>query len=296
MRDLDQPPAGEGDPAHVSDAEQDAAAAARRARVVIHPVGTVAGLRRVAALFSEVWDAPEVAPMPHDLMCSLADAGGCVHAAYREDTLLGAAVAVFGPPAEASCYSLITGVSQEAQSRGTGLALKLAQRAWALRSGATHMRWTYDPLVRRNAHFNLTRLGATVTEYLVDFYGEIRDGLNDAETDRVAVAWDLYATLPALPGPAAPGAGSAPAVLSAGPGGEPSLAAPAAGQWGGAPGRVTCWIPDDILSMRRNDPALARRWRLAMRGCLRGAIREGYRVTGLAAPGWYVLERERAAG
>src|SRR5215475_7625473 len=50
--------------------------------------------------------------------------------------LVGAAVAVFSSPADAACYSLIAGVSPGAESRGIGLALKLAQRAWALRAGA----------------------------------------------------------------------------------------------------------------------------------------------------------------
>src|SRR5215831_7518663 len=88
-------------------AEQDAQAAFRRANVTVREVDTVAGLLGVAELFSQVWDAPLVAPMPHDLMRSLAHAGGRVHAAFRGGQLAGAAVAIFGPPADGSCYSLI---------------------------------------------------------------------------------------------------------------------------------------------------------------------------------------------
>lgn len=29
------------------------------------------------------------------------------------------------------------------------------------------------------------------TEYLADFYGEIADGVNDPETDRLPTTWDL---------------------------------------------------------------------------------------------------------
>jgi hypothetical protein len=46
--------------------------------------------------------------------------------------------------------------------------------------------------------------------------------------------------------------------------------------------------------MRKRDPALASRWRLAMRAALGGAIRAGYQVTRLAQPGWYMLERTGA--
>ncbi|MFF5213377.1 hypothetical protein [Streptosporangium sp. NPDC000396] len=38
----------------------------------------------------------------------------------------------------------------------------------------------------RNAHFNLAKLGASATEYTVDFYGQIDDGINGHdETDRL---------------------------------------------------------------------------------------------------------------
>jgi predicted GNAT superfamily acetyltransferase len=222
----------------------DAARAAARAGVEIRAVGEVTGLRAVASLFAAVWAAPQMPPMPHDLMRSLAHAGGCVHAAFRGGQLTGASVAVFGPPDGRSCYSLITGVAPGTEGRGTGLALKLAQRAWALAAGAATMVWTFDPLLRRNARFNLALLGARVTEYLPDFYGEISDGVNDPETDRLAVSWDLRAPLPAGASPARTtpaGTGLAsgtpwPSILGAGPAGEPvpGGAAPGGSEPGGA--------------------------------------------------------------
>src|SRR5215472_9413806 len=212
----------------LGDAEQDAEAAARRAQVTVLEVDAVAGLLGVAELFSRIWDAPLVAPMPHDLMRSLAHAGGRVHAAFRDGQLVGASVAIFGPPAEASCYSLIAGVRPGVEGQGVGLALKLAQRAWALQAGVSRMTWTFDPLLRRNARFNITRLGAVVTEYLVNFYGEIADGVNDPETDRLAVVWNLRTPLPnsvrAAGPPSAPDPASEdelPAILVAGQDGEP---------------------------------------------------------------------------
>ncbi|MBO0772109.1 MAG: GNAT family N-acetyltransferase, partial [Actinobacteria bacterium] len=194
-------PPPERDPAE--DAAEDAARAAARAGVTVRALAAAADLRRVAELFARIWDAPDQPPVPHDLLRSLAHAGGAVHAAFRGGQLAGAAAAVFGPPATASCYSLIAGVSPGSEGRGCGLALKLAQREWALRAGAATMTWTFDPLLRRNAWFNLARLGARVTGYLVDFYGEIADGVNDQETDRLAVCWKLQAALPPRPGPSA---------------------------------------------------------------------------------------------
>jgi len=284
----------------LGEAEQDAAGAAARAGVVVRAVDSVVELRGVADLFSRIWATPLVPPMPHDIMRSLAHAGGRVHGAFREGQLVGASVAVFGSPASASCYSLIAGVSPETASRGVGLALKLAQRVWALRAGVVWMNWTFDPLLRRNARFNISRLGAVGTEYLVDFYGEIADGVNDPETDRLTVSWDLRAALPDstasadLLGPRVPSEEDVPdAILAAGPAGEP-VAETVPGAGGGGPGRLRCWIPDGILSIRRTDPGLAGRWRLAVRGALGGAIGDGYQVTGLMEPGWYVLEKAQA--
>jgi predicted GNAT superfamily acetyltransferase len=278
------------------DAEQDAAAAAARASVVIEELDTVEGLRGAADLFARIWETPSVPPMPHDVLRSLVHAGGRVHAAFRDGRLVGAAVAVFSAPADAACYSLIAGVSPETESRGIGLALKLAQRAWALRAGATRMVWTFDPLLRRNARFNMARLGAVGTEYLVDFYGEVTDGVNDPETDRLAVTWNLLAPLPAstarrgLAGSPGPGAeGETPAILASGPGGEPAAGTPP-----GTSTRLRCWIPADILTIRRTDPGLARRWRVAVRAALGGAVAEGFQVTGVSDPSWYVLEKAQA--
>jgi predicted GNAT superfamily acetyltransferase len=278
------------------DAERDAAAAAARASVVMGELDTVEGLRGAADLFSRIWETPAVPPMPHDVLRSLVHAGGRVDAAFRDGNLVAAAVAVFSAPADAACYSLIAGVSPGAESRGIGLALKLAQRAWALRAGVSQMAWTFDPLLRRNAWFNIARLGAVGTEYLVDFYGEVTDGVNDPETDRLAVTWNLWAPLPAStararvpdsPGPA--GDTEPPAILVAGPGDEPvAEAGPEATT------RRRCWIPGDIIAIRRTDPGLARRWRLAVREALGGAVAEGYQVTGVMDPGWYVLEKAQA--
>jgi predicted GNAT superfamily acetyltransferase len=277
-------------------AEQDAAAAATRASVVMGELDTVAGLHEAANLFSRIWETPTVPPMPHDVLRSLVHAGGRVDAAFRDGHLVGAAVAVFSAPADAACYSLIAGVSPGAESRGIGLALKLAQRAWALRAGVSQMVWTFDPLLRRNAWFNIARLGGVGTEYLVDFYGEVTDGVNDPETDRLTVTWNLRAPLPAstaragLPGPpGSAGDGEPQAILVSGPGGEPvAETAPRAGTG------LRCWIPGDIIAIRRSDPGLARRWRLAVRSALGGAVAEGYQVTGVMDPGWYVLEKAQA--
>jgi predicted GNAT superfamily acetyltransferase len=49
-------------------------------------------------------------------------------------------------------------------------------------------------------------------------------------------------------------------------------------------------VPEDIVALRATNPALARRWRLALRQALDGAMARGYRIKGATKSGWYVLE------
>ena len=98
-------------------------------------------------------------------------------------------------------HSHITGVLPDHQSHGLGRVLKQHQREWALARDVGHITWTFDPLVARNAHFNLRVLGTRVTEYLVNHYGPMDDGVNRGdETDRIMVSWALAA--PPVPTPA----------------------------------------------------------------------------------------------
>ena len=54
------------------------------------------------------------------------------------------------------------------------------------------MRWTYDPLIRRNARFNLWKLGARVSTFQPDFYGVLDDAINGTDhSDRFEVTWRL---------------------------------------------------------------------------------------------------------
>ena len=49
-------------------------------------------------------------------------------------------------------------------------------------------------------------------------------------------------------------------------------------------------VPEDVVTLRREQPALARAWRLALREALTNALAGGYEITGASRLGWYVLE------
>ncbi|MBE1515242.1 hypothetical protein [Nesterenkonia halotolerans] len=81
-------------------------------------------------------------------------------------------------------FSQAAVVSQDLQGQGVGRALKNVQAAVAHRQGASRMRWTYNPMISRNAHFNLDVLGAQGRWFT-------KDALAGPGTDRITVEWRL---------------------------------------------------------------------------------------------------------
>lgn len=108
--------------------------------------------------------------------------------------VIGATLGFLGWSGGLHLHSHMNAVDPAARGRGIGVALKLRQRAVCLAHGITEMRWTYDPLIRRNAHLNLVRLGAEVDRFLPDFYGRLDDAITGADhSDRFEVRWRLDA-------------------------------------------------------------------------------------------------------
>jgi predicted GNAT superfamily acetyltransferase len=181
------------------------------------------------------------------------------------------------------------------QGAGVGFGLKQHQRDWALERHIDEITWTFDPLLRRNAWFNLMKLGGEVAAYHPNFYGDMIDSINSSdESDRCLIRWRLSGPHPVADMSSAGGRepnrdGSSVVALSEGRAGRPAVdddpRALAEARW------VLCWIPPDVVSMREVDPRLARAWRLALRSSMGAAIRSGLVATGITRDGWYVLER-----
>src|SRR5688572_4899221 len=68
-------------------------------------------------------------------------------------------------------YSHMMAVDPAFQNQGVGARLKWSQRERAIEEGRSFIKWTWDPMQARNAHFNLNRLGVTVSSYAENFYG-----------------------------------------------------------------------------------------------------------------------------
>jgi predicted GNAT superfamily acetyltransferase len=267
-----------------------AGSAARAARVLVRPVSTLAELTTLDRMLAGIWqqDGSGVL-LTTELLRALAKSGNYVAGAFDGGTLVGAAVAFFAAPGERELHSHIAGVAAGAAGRSVGFALKQHQRAWALQRGITTVSWTYDPLVARNAYFNLTKLGALPTEYLPNFYGAMHDRINgDDDSDRLLVRWDL-----AAPAVVAASAGrprrcvrppTATLALRRSPAGGP-----VPGQFRGQ--TVAVAIPEDIETLRRTAPGAAKEWRVAVRDTLSALLAGGLQFAGFDRDGWYVLTR-----
>jgi predicted GNAT superfamily acetyltransferase len=155
---------------------------------------TIEQFDRCVALQREAFGLPDLEISPRRHLIVSRQAGGWTLGAFVADRMVGfvhhlAAVRgleIFG-------YSHVMAVAKDYQNKGVGARLKWAQREKALSEGRKLIKWTWDPMLARNAHFNLNRLGATVESYLDDFYGvdygaDERLGL---PSDRLSATWKL---------------------------------------------------------------------------------------------------------
>ncbi|MFM8992785.1 MAG: GNAT family N-acetyltransferase [Actinomycetota bacterium] len=233
-------------------------------------------------LFYRVWGYRGM--VPNEVIIATVHAGGSASLAGVGDALVGAGWGCLGAhdvehylhsPVMRTLHSHVTGVVPEYGSLGVGEALKRHQWLWAHEHALDAITWTFDPLVRRNAYFNLVKLGAIVTEYHEDFYGAISDGLNRGEhTDRLVVTWRV-----------------------AGCGGTPPM---------GRHVDVAEWsvsTPEDVEALRVADRAAhgaadrasrhadAHAWRVRQRADLRKVFSGGWKIAGLMSDGSYAVVR-----
>lgn len=264
-------------------------AAAARAGVDVRELVDLQEIQQASQLFDAVWPDPTQTIMPVNLVRALSAAGSYVAGAYLGQELAGAIVGFVGLHDEAVVvHSHILGVLPQARGRSVGHALKLHQRAWCLERDVDIVMWTFDPLVRRNAYFNLCKLGAVGGRYEPNFYGAMNDGINSGdETDRMVAMWRLRSdrVVDALSGSAPPAAdGEAAVLLDIDTDGGPKVL-------DGKGDVLRCRIPEDILALRAGPAALSKRWRTALRDTLGNAIRDGFEATGMDRQGWYTLTR-----
>lgn len=227
----------------------------------IRVLSDAADLRRLVVLFNQVWGT--ITPIVGvELLRAMGYTGGYISGAFTQNRMVGGSLAFLGRHHDdVALHSHITGILPGVRQTGLGRQMKLHQRAWAAEQGLDWITWTFDPLVRRNAWFNIGVLGAQIDAYLVDFYGQMNDSLNGGDqSDRLLVAWS-----------------------TAGP--PPDHLAPPAVP----PGVVAVPTPADIIVLRRTDPVEASSWRLRVREELGTHLTSGGRVVGFTRDGEYLV-------
>jgi predicted GNAT superfamily acetyltransferase len=261
--------------------------------IEIRTLHSVRETKAAEALLMRVWDTGRSAlPLNASTMQALAHAGNYVSGAFAvsdPEAPIGCVVGFFSPPVTRSLHSHIAAVDRSVSGGGVGLAMKLHERAWCLEKGVERMTWTFDPAVSRNAYFNIAKLGALAEEYLDDFYGSMDDGVNGgAPTDRLFVSWDLTAELPSLAARNAQGRPSGASIaLAIDESGHPQVRSVDS-----AATAVVIEIPKDIVPFRREDPATATEWSLAIRASLEPYVTSAeWTVSTFLKEGAYIMEK-----
>jgi predicted GNAT superfamily acetyltransferase len=221
----------------------------------------------ISQVFDEVWSVKTMVS-PEIIVASLHN-GAYGSVVWDGDLPVAAAFAIVGKslteqPSELNLHSHAAGVVQSHAGQGIGAQLKMHQWQWARANGFATITWSFDPLVRRNAWFNMVKLGARVTNYYQNFYGELDDGINAGEqSDRVLVRWQVLAA------------------------GEPQSLEVVTER----DGDVVIATPENIESLRKTDKSEAQVWRAQQRATFEEAIGNGFSVRGLNAEYSYVLSR-----
>jgi predicted GNAT superfamily acetyltransferase len=169
--------------------------------IQIRECTTIEEFDSCVALQKEAFGLPDLEISPRRHLIVSRQAGGWTLAAFAGERMVGFVhhLAAVRPNNEVYGYSHMMAVAKDYQNKGIGAQLKWAQREKALAEGRSFIKWTWDPMQSRNAHFNLNRLGVIVDSFLDNFYGtdyfadptQTEEGLPGLQSDRLVARWEL---------------------------------------------------------------------------------------------------------
>ena len=208
--------------------------------------------------------------------------GGVALGAFAGEQLVGYSYALAGFDGRPFLLSCGLAVAPGFESRGVGLALKMAQARHARRAGYDRARWTTNALASRPLHLYLTKLGARLVRYRAGMYADL---VEPVLPDEVEIEWDLRAagsargerrgsraepvtTTRGLVGGSRCLAGVDEAVLA-----DPRLAS------------YSVEVPWDRVVLAREEPGLAREWLAGVRTAMQALLAAGYVGTSVLPDG-----------
>jgi len=213
-------------------------------------------------VFDQTWALDAGTEITPNLLQAMIHSGSYLSGAFIENKLVGAAFAFPATNQGLHLHSHMTAVLDEYRDKGVGYALKVDQWNWAKQNNYSHLSWTFDPLVRRNAKLNIVKLGVEILGYYPNFYGEMSDALNAGdESDRLMVSWKTSLDAPKA---------------------RDLIANP-------KPNDILIAIPEDIVAIRSKNQRESMRWRRQVREQFMAAFEKDGKVIGFSTNNEYVV-------
>jgi predicted GNAT superfamily acetyltransferase len=230
--------------------------------IKIRPLITIEDQDLGRAVFDHTWAKDAGTEITPNLLQAMVHSGAYLSGAFIGADCVGAAFAFPATTGGLHLHSHMTAVMENHRDKGIGFSLKIDQWHWAKKNNYKEITWTFDPLVKRNAKLNLLKLGADVSAYYPNFYGDMPDALNAGdESDRLLASWKVEGEAPM----------SRQEIIAV----ESS--------------DILIEIPEDIVAIRESDLAENLRWRHKVRDQFTQALDKGGQVIGFSANCEYVV-------
>jgi len=214
------------------------------------------------SIFDKTWVMDAGTEITPNLLQAMIHSGSYLSGAFINNDLVGAAFAFPATNGGLHLHSHMTAVLDAYRDKGVGYALKIDQWNWAKKQNYSHLSWTFDPLVRRNAKLNVVKLGVDISAYYPNFYGEMPDALNAGdESDRLMVSWSTDIAEPKA---------------------RQLIAHP-------KPDDILIEIPEDIVAIRSKDQSESMKWRGQVREQFLAAFEKNGKVIGFSTNNEYVV-------
>ena len=213
-------------------------------------------------IFDLTWAMDAGTEITPNLLQAMVHSGAYLSGAFIDDKIVGAAFAFPATNNGLHLHSHMTAVLDEYRDKGVGYALKVDQWNWAKKEKYSHLSWTFDPLVRRNAKLNIVKLGVDISSYYPNFYGAMPDALNAGdESDRLMVLWSTEIDAPKA---------------------RELITNP-------KPDDILIEIPEDIVAIRSKNQSESMKWRRQVREQFLAAFEKNGKVVGFSANNEYVV-------
>ena len=230
--------------------------------LIIRDLKTIEQHYDARIVFDKTWSMASGTEITPNLLQAMVHSGSYLSGAFVDNKIVGAAFAFPATNNGLHLHSHMTAVLDEYRDKGVGYALKIDQWNWAKKQKYSHLSWTFDPLVRRNAKLNIVKLGVDISAYHPNFYGDMPDALNAGdESDRLMVSW------------------------------RTDIDAPKARELITKPetGGILIEIPEDIVAIRSKNQSESMKWRRQVREQFMTAFEKNGKVVGFSANNEYVV-------